>query len=546
MKPTRKNRCLKYEMIGANFLANLIGLFFVNLILTGFGSARKLDIWQYPLPYVVDLLFSPFAFTFVLVSTLVYERPIRHYLNCKLAGKPIPQGIETKARLRLLNEPFVLIGLDLSMWALASIVYSLLFLAYNTGPDIIRQSLISNISTGLITVTVAFFLLEHVLQKRLAPVFFPEGGLSAVPRTLRIRIRTRLLALLVACNIIPLVNILFLFNSVGRGQQEPAEALETLRAAIISQAMLFIAVGLCLTVLVSRNLSIPFREIIRSLRDIRNGQFENKIQVTSNDEIGYTGDVINEMAEGLKDREQLRASLILAKEVQQNLLPKNAPSAEGLDIAGTSIYCEETGGDYFDYLSVDENELLVVVGDVSDHGVSSAMLMTTARAFLRQRASQPGKLEEVATDVNHQLVSDVEDSGRFMTAFLLNTDRKQKSICWVNAGHDSAMVFDPENGEWTELERTGLPFGVSESEVYKEMCREIDKDQIIIVGTDGVWESQNSDGQMFGKQRLSEIVENNRALTARELIKTVIGAIDQFCGTQERSDDVTLVIIKIL
>jgi sigma-B regulation protein RsbU (phosphoserine phosphatase) len=173
------------------------------------------------------------------------------------------------------------------------------------------------------------------------------------------------------------------------------------------------------------------------------------------------------------------------------------------------------------------------------------MLMTTARAFLRQRASQPGRLEEVATDVNNQLADDVEDSGRFMTAFLLKTDREDKSICWVNAGHDAAMVFDPGQGAWTELERTGLPFGVSKTETYRELCRDIEPGQVLIIGTDGVWESQDSEGRMFGKQRLFDIVEKNRALPARDMLHAVIEAIDGFCGEQEKTDDVTLVLVKI-
>jgi sigma-B regulation protein RsbU (phosphoserine phosphatase) len=362
---------------------------------------------------------------------------------------------------------------------------------------------------------------------------------------LRIRIQTRLIALLLACNIIPLLSILLITTQITTLAAPPAESFSMLRGFIVKQALLFILVGICLTMLVGRNLSIPFREIIRSLRDIRGGRYEKRIRVTSNDEIGYTGDVINEMAEGLKEREQLRYSLVLAKEVQQNLLPRSDPRVNGLDIAGTSIYCDETGGDYYDYLNVSDTGLLVAVGDVSDHGVSSAMLMTTARAFLRQRASQPGRLEKVVTDVNNQLVNDVEDSGHFMTAFLLHADRSENTICWVNAGHDSAMVFHPDDGEWMELERTGLPLGVSESEKYTERCRPIAPGQLIIIGTDGVWESQDAQGQMFGKKRLTAIVEKNRLKPAGNILKTVIQAIDRFCGEQEINDDITLVIIKI-
>ena len=121
----------------------------------------------------------------------------------------------------------------------------------------------------------------------------------------------------------------------------------------------------------SRNITEPLKEIIQVLKRIRQGQFDERVQVVSNDEIGYTGDVINEMTDGLKERERLKQSLDIAKEVQQNLLPDKDPELEGLDIAGTSIYCEETGGDYYDYLMTDESgrkKVCVVVGDVADHG----------------------------------------------------------------------------------------------------------------------------------------------------------------------------------
>lgn len=543
-KREKRMRHLKYEMIGANLVANLVGVFFVFTFMHRFEEAATEQIWQHPGADLFDSLFTPLAFVFVGVMTLIYEAPIRDYLNRRIAGKPFSPELETKARLRLLNEPFVLILLDLSMWGISAISYPALFWAYDVGAEVIQQSFINSISTGLITVTVAFFLLEHVLQKRLAPFFFPEGGLSAVPRTIRIRIRTRLVALLVACNIIPLLNILFLFSSIGRAGYAPAEALKILRSAVFSQAIIFIAAGLSLTILVSRNLSIPFREIIQSLRDIRRGRFEKKIQVTSNDEIGYTGDVINEMAEGLREREQLRYSLVLAKEVQQNLLPKDAPEVDGIDVAGASMYCEETGGDYFDYLDAGGGRILLVVGDVSDHGIASAMLMTTARAFLRQRASRGGRLEEIVTDVNGQLVRDVEDSGRFMTLFLLEADRSRNTLCWVNAGHDSAMVYD--SGDWVELARTGLPLGVSRTQGYVEQSRRLDQGQIILVGTDGVWEAQDPDGRMFGKPRFQELVRTHRELPAGEMLHAVIEAVSAFCGTAPRNDDVTLVILKIL
>jgi hypothetical protein len=197
--------------------------------------------------------------------------------------------------------------------------------------------------TDTIFAPLAFFLLEHISQKRLAPHFFPDGGLTAIPKTLRIRIRTRLVALLFACNLIPLLTILHLFHRISLKYSDPALAIQQLRPVIYTNTFIFIGFGICLTMLVGRNLTIPFKEIIITLRGVRNGRFDKKVQVTSNDEIGYTGDVINEMTTGLKERERMQQALDLAKEVQQNLLPKSNLKVDGIDIAGKSVYCDETG-----------------------------------------------------------------------------------------------------------------------------------------------------------------------------------------------------------
>ncbi len=152
------------------------------------------------------------------------------------------------------------------------------------------------------------------------------------------------------------------------------------------------------------------------------------------------------------------------------------PEIEGLDIAGTSIYCEETGGDYYDYLMTGENgqkKICVVVGDVADHGIPSALLMTTARAFLRQRTSRSGELDQVVSDVNRQLTRDVEDSGRFMTLFICEIDRSNQIIHWVNAGHDPAMIYDREGGKFEELTGNALPLGVSEMTAYQKFDKKI-------------------------------------------------------------------------
>ncbi|MEJ2167402.1 MAG: SpoIIE family protein phosphatase [Desulfobacterales bacterium] len=539
---------LKNEMLVANFLANLIGVVAVNaLMFVGEGFINK-KLWQHAVPFWIDTLFTPFAFIFVCVMTLRYERPIRRYLTAVCKKAPISDELAVIARQRLLNEPFVLISYDFSMWLLSAIVYPMLHWIYDSGPTVIQSALYHGLSAGVITITVAFFLLEHILQKKLAPYFFPQGGLYAVPKTLRIRIRTRLAALLFACNLIPLFSIIVATQLIAGSASDAAVALVTLRKAIITNAVIFILAGVYLIGLVSRNLTMPFAEIIQTLQGVRNGKFDKKVRVTSNDEIGYTGDVINEMTEGLRERDRIRRSLGIAMEVQQHLLPRYAPEVEGLDIAGQSLYCEETGGDYFDYLPSSQNgqsKIKIMVGDVSDHGIASALLMTTARAFLRQRASRKGNLSQIVTDVNRQLSRDVEDSGRFMTLFICEIDGRMKTIRWVNGGHDPAVIFDQTGGDYEELAGRALPLGVSEKASYQEYQRRLLPGQIILIGTDGIWESQNARGQMFGKKRFRDVVRTQARQPAADILQAVITALDDFCHPLAKEDDVTLVVVKV-
>jgi sigma-B regulation protein RsbU (phosphoserine phosphatase) len=539
---------LKNEMLAANFLANFIGAFFVNaLMLIAEGPPSK-EIWKYSIPYWIDAAFTPFAFFFVFLMTIIYEKPIRRYLNNVFKHTEISQALKDHARRRLLNEPFVLIAFDFSMWLLAATIYPIMHWVYDAGSNMIQRSLYISLATGFITVTVAFFFLEHVSQKRLAPHFFPEGKLYTIPKTLRIRIRTRLVALLFACNLIPLFSILHIFQRVTKTNDDPGAILAVLRSAIFINSFIFILAGVCLTMLVGRNLTLPFGEIIQTLRGVKNGILDKKVQVTSNDEIGYTGDVINEMTEGLIEREKMRHSLDLAKEVQQHLMPASDPQIQGLDIAGKSIYCEETGGDYYDYLPRGDGlqgKLGLVVGDVSDHGIPSALLMTTARAFLRQRFSQSGNLNQIVTDVNRQLSQDVKESGRFMTLFLCEIDRQNEIIHWVNAGHEPGIIYDRHTDEFVRLTGGGLPLGVSQKSAYQKFQRAITPGQIILIGTDGIWEAQNQAGEMFGKERFEDIIRKHVHESADLILDAVISSLDSFQQSHQKTDDVTLVVIKV-
>lgn len=539
---------LKNQMLVANSIANFIGSLLVNTLMLRIQEPFAKEILEYPIAHWTAALFGPLAFSFVTVMTLLYEKPIRHYLNALFKRTSVPQDLKLKARQRLLNEPFILIALDFSMWLLAAIVWSTIHWAYDSGTQLVKDSLYGNVSIGLITVTVAFFLFEHLLQKRLAPYFFPGGGLSAIPKTLRIRIRTRLLALLFACNLIPLISIVLILKRILESQHEPALALAKLKSVISINALVFIGVGICLTILVGRNLSIPFRDIIQTLGEIRNGRFDKRVQVFSNDEIGYTGDAINEMTKGLIEREKMQQSLDLAKEVQQNLLPKSNLKINGFDIAGKSVYCDETGGDYYDFIIIDdaaEQKIGVAIGDVCGHGIPSALLMATVRSSLRQRVSLPGSTAKIISDVNRHLVKDVEDSGQFMTMFFLVLDTETRQLEWVRAGHDPGIVYDPGLDSFSELGGSGIALGVDARWIYEDNKKtDFSNGQIIFLSTDGIWEARNKKGEMLGKEPILSAIRQSASLDASQIIDAIFNILDKFIGEVKIEDDITSVVIK--
>ena len=251
-----------------------------------------------------------------------------------------------------------------------------------------------------------------------------------------------------------------------------------------------------------------------------------------------------------KEHQGVKHSLSLAMEVQQNLLPKFDPKVAGLDISGKSIYCDETGGDYYDFLEVgnpEDGKIGIVVGDVSDHGIPSALLMATVRAQIRQRCSSYGNIDHVVADVNFKLAQDVIDSGRFMTLFYTEIDRHNNIIRWVNAGHDPAIVYDPIKDEFDNLNGgSNLPLGVMEDAKFEENHRDIASGQILVIATDGIWEVRNPDGEMFGKDRLYQIIRKNASAAAKEIQSTVIDSVRRFRKDARLEDDMTLVVIKIV
>lgn len=187
-----------------------------------------------------------------------------------------------------------------------------------------------------------------------------------------------------------------------------------------------------------------------------------------------------------------------------------------------------------------------MVGDVTGHGVDAALIMTTAPAFLRMRASQCGSLAQIITEMNRHLAQDLLDTGRFMTLFYMTIDPWQKCLRWVRAGRDPAILYDPERDVFEELKGTGIALGIDKDRQYQENLKgHLKNGQVVAIGTDGVWEALNVHGEMYGKERFRQLVRQHARAEARHILDQVYDDLARFSAGVRQDDDVTLVVVKL-
>jgi sigma-B regulation protein RsbU (phosphoserine phosphatase) len=482
-----------------------------------------------------------------------YLSPISEYFNLLHAGRE-SQELLDKARQHLINFPFVLIPVNLGIWIL--LPSALYYAAYETGHLDSRTAVIlalRAIMVGFISAGIMSLWIESYARRNFTPSLFPQGRLAEVKGVARysisrrIRLHNRLGSLIpMAILVVTVMTLQWQLDSMSISSKEYGSGI--LVFCLVLFAVFFITLSL-LNKLLNRSIIDPLENILSVVTRIKEGDLNSRVKVVSNDEIGVLGDATNDMIQGLIERDRIQQSLNLAKEVQQNLLPRTNLKIEGFDIAGKSIYCDETGGDYYDFIHTgedDEHKIGVAIGDVSGHGISSALLMAAVRSSLRQRSSMPGSTADIIFDVNRQLVQDVEDSGQFVTMFYLIIDPINRHLQYVRAGHDPAIFYDSNTDAFEDLGGPGMALGLDKDWNVKAHTKAALKNgQIIFLSTDGIREACNPQGEMFGKERIYEIIRQNASLSANVIINAMIESLRIFQKGAKIEDDITVVIIKI-
>jgi sigma-B regulation protein RsbU (phosphoserine phosphatase) len=241
----------------------------------------------------------------------------------------------------------------------------------------------------------------------------------------------------------------------------------------------------------------------------------------------------------LHTNEELR----LARTIQQRFYPTVAPAVTGFDIAGTSHPAEQAGGDYFDYLPMTDGQLGLVIGDVSGHGLGPALLMSQTRACLRALILLTQDVSDLLTRLNAFLVADCGEE-QFVTLFIARIDPHARRLWYASGGHQCYLLR--ADGRVETLAATGIPLGMMPGPVRGAPELLLHPDDLLLMVTDGIEETESPDGCELGLARVLEVVQANRHRPASEIVAALCSAASDFAAGGSQKDDITAVVAKVL
>jgi len=239
------------------------------------------------------------------------------------------------------------------------------------------------------------------------------------------------------------------------------------------------------------------------------------------------------------EKQKLEEELEIAKGIQRNLLPKEIPKLENFQISAVSISSKQVGGDYYDIIKTEDGRYFIGIGDVSGKGVPASLLMANLQAFLKSITKQGYDIAD-STRIINDLVSENTTDGRFITFFWLLLNDQTKEITYVNAGHNPPLLI--RGKKITYLDKGGMLLGVMKTIIpYESETVQLQKDDILVLFTDGVTEAKNRSDNEFSDQKLENILTQKTFSSSDEILEEIKRNIDEFVAGELQSDDITMV-----
>jgi len=244
-----------------------------------------------------------------------------------------------------------------------------------------------------------------------------------------------------------------------------------------------------------------------------------------------------------RQRDDLLHDVELAGQVQRLFLPLGKPAIAGFEIAGIMQPAKGVGGDYYDYIPIDEHTVQVVVADVAGKGVPAALLMSATAATMQLEANHDRNMLEIVGRLNTGIHA-VSDEERYVTLLLAEIDARERTLRYVNCGHNPALLLQAQTGAVTRLNSSCAPIGVSAENPCELASVDLIAGDVLVLYTDGVTEAENQLEEEFGTERLSAVLKRGSSLSAEGLMTDIFDNVAAFCDGVGFNDDVTILVVK--
>jgi serine phosphatase RsbU (regulator of sigma subunit) len=331
------------------------------------------------------------------------------------------------------------------------------------------------------------------------------------------------------------------------------DSLGTLRRTAARNAglgALFIAIALAGIVPLSTRLTRNLSALGDGVRRIAKGDYSARVPVRARDEVGELAQAFNQMAEDVEKhqraalgQERIKRELELGRQIQHDMLP-HAPLTLGLtEIKGVSVPAREVGGDFFNYFETPAGQIALLVGDVSGKGVGAALLMANIQASLRTRLALGQDLSALARELDQDIEAN-SPGPVYATLFVGILDPATRQLRYVNAGHHPQYVLHRE-GSLEKMTSTGLPVGLYAGHGFREQQLQLTAGDVLFFYTDGCVETENEAGEMFGAERLEELLVATATAATDDVLARVEVAVNGFRGTREPFDDATMMSVRL-
>jgi phosphoserine phosphatase RsbU/P len=314
-------------------------------------------------------------------------------------------------------------------------------------------------------------------------------------------------------------------------------------------------ISVVIGIVITRSITDAVRKLDRGTEFVKRGDFSNKIVVKSDDQLGALAASFNQMTEFVQQlikervkKERLERELEIAQEVQKRLFPDHAPQMQRMNLAGVCLPARTVSGDYYDFLPLSVHKLGLAIGDICGKGISAALLMTNLQATLRSNVinlheqighNGENSISLLIERLNNQFYSYTADN-KFATFFYAVYDELRQSLTYCNAGHNPPLFFKQNTVQ--RLSAGGTVVGVFADTKYEQETIAVNSGDLLIAYTDGIIESVNEYGEEFGEKRLIEVIQEHRGLTAEKMMQTIVDRVRSWSFSEERDDDMTLVV----